>query len=102
MGFFLILNLFVPIILRLFFSKPAPFYVRLIGFLEDVFVVVEVFLLSFISLELAAIGGCLVHLVLTFDSFLFQKMQLRLTFVHFSHLRHLKSLYPSAKALGLG
>jgi hypothetical protein len=95
--FFLTLNLSLPIYLRL--KKPSiPFYARGVGFLEDLFVSLELFLLTGISIPLAAIMGLFIHLVLLLDDRLFQTMHLRLKF---SHLRHAMSYYSSVKELGL-
>jgi arylsulfatase A-like enzyme len=98
--YFFLLNLSLPVCLRIFCSKSVPFYARWIGFIEDLFVVLELFLLMSLSVPLAAILGCLIHFFLIVDSFLFYKMRLRINLSYFSHLHHVKSLYPSAKELG--
>ncbi len=97
---FLTLNLSVPLYLRLK-QKSLPFYARGVGFLEDLFIVLELFLLASLSLELAALVGFLIHIVLLLDSMLFNQMQLKLRFSYLMHLRDAGSLYCSAKELGL-
>jgi len=100
MLFFFILNLSVPLYLR--FRQPSiPFYARGIGFLEDLFIVLELFLLTAVSVPLVAVLGLFIHLTLLLDTLLFRQMHLRLRFSHLSHLQHARSLYPSAKELGL-
>jgi arylsulfatase A-like enzyme len=102
-AYFFILNLSVPICLRVFFSKPSTaVYARWVGFLEDLFVVLELSLCVSISAAFAAFLGCFIHLFLIVDCFLFHRMQLRINLSYFSHLHHVKSLYPSAKELGAG
>ena len=97
---FLTLNLSVPLYLRL--RQPSvPFYARGIGFLEDIFIVLELFLLTAVSAWLAALVGLLIHLVLMLDSALFKQMQLKLRFSYLVHLQHAGSFYSSAKELGL-
>lgn len=101
--YFFILNLSMPICLRFFFSKPSTaLYARWVGFLEDLFVVLELALCVSISAVFAAFLGCFIHLFLIVDCFLFRRMQLRINLSYFSHLHHVKSLYPSAKELGAG
>ncbi|MBS0647926.1 MAG: sulfatase-like hydrolase/transferase [Verrucomicrobia bacterium] len=99
--YFFILNLSVPVCLRVFFSRASTgVYARWVGFLEDLFVVFELSLLVSISAALTALLGCFIHLFLIVDYFLFHRMQLRINLSYLSHLHHVKSLYPSAKALG--
>jgi phosphoglycerol transferase MdoB-like AlkP superfamily enzyme len=98
--FFLTLNLSVPLYLRL--KQPSvPLYARAIGFIEDLFVALELFLLTVISVKAAAVLGFLIHLVLMLDSTLFKQMQLRLRFSYLIHLKHANTYYSSAKELGL-
>ena len=97
---FLALNLSVPLYLRLQ-KSPIPLYARGIGFLEDLFIVLELFLLATVSIPLAVSLGLLIHLGLIFDHALFTQMQLRLRFSYLSHLRYASSFYSSAKELGL-
>jgi arylsulfatase A-like enzyme len=97
---FLTLNLSVPLYLRLKKSS-VPIYARGVGFLEDLFIVLELLLLASISLELASLLGFLIHIVLLLDSMLFNQMQLKLRFSYLMHLRHAGSFYSSAKELGL-
>lgn len=97
---FLTLNLSVPLYLRLK-KSPVPFYARGVGFLEDLFIVLELFLLASVSLPLAALIGFLIHTVLLLDSMLYNQMQLKLRFSYLMHLRHAGSFYSSAKELGL-
>jgi phosphoglycerol transferase MdoB-like AlkP superfamily enzyme len=97
---FFTLNLSVPLYLRL--RQPTiPFYARGVGFLEDLFIVMELFLLAAVSIPLAALVGFLIHLVLLLDSALFNQMQLKLRFSYLIHLQHAGSFYSSAKELGL-
>ncbi len=97
---FFTLNLSVPLYLRLK-KSPVPLYARGVGFLEDLFITLELFLLAVVSLQLAAITGFLIHLVLLLDSALFNQMQLKLRFSYLIHLQHAGSFYSSAKELGL-
>jgi len=98
--YFFLLNLSLPVCLRIFCSKSVPFYARWIGFLEDLFIVLELFLMMSLSVHMAVFLGCFIHFFLIIDCFLFYKMQLRINLSYFSHLHHVKSLYPSAKELG--
>ncbi len=99
--FFLILNLSVPLYLRL--KKPSvPFYARWVGLLEDFFIVLELLWIAAISIPVAAVLGLCIHLVLLLDSILFRQMQLRWKFSYLVHLPHAGSFYSSAKELGLG
>ncbi len=71
------------------------------GFLQDVFIVFElVCFLPFFPLLTTALGLSF-HLYLIFDALLFEKMHLRMRIVHLRHLIHPKSLWDSAKELGL-
>ncbi len=97
---FLTLNLSIPLYLRL--RQPSiPLYAQAIGFLEDIFIGLELFLLTGVSVWLAALMGLLIHLVLMLDSALFKRMQLKLRFSYLVHLQHAGSFYSSAKELGL-
>jgi phosphoglycerol transferase MdoB-like AlkP superfamily enzyme len=97
---FFTFNLSVLLYLRL--RQPSiPFYARGVGFLEDLFIVLELFLLASVSIPLAALVGFLIHLVLLLDSALFNQMQLKLRFSYLIHLQHAGSFYSSAKELGL-
>jgi phosphoglycerol transferase MdoB-like AlkP superfamily enzyme len=98
--FFLTFNLSVPLYLR-FKQRSIPFYARGVGFLEDFFIILELFLVASISISLAVVTGLLLHLVLMLDSILYKQMQLRLRFSYLIHLRHAGSFYSSAKELGL-
>src|ERR1700733_11633471 len=91
---FFTLNLSVPLYLRLR-QQSTPLYARGIGFLEDIFIVLELFLLTAVSIPLAAVAGLLIHWVLVLDSALFKQMQLRLRFSYLIHLRHAGSFYSS-------
>lgn len=101
---FLLLNLSLPILIR-FISlqrrRSVPFYAQLAGAAQDLFIVLELSLVLPFSVAGAAVLGFLIHLVLLMDAFLFQKMQLRMRLIYFYHLRHIRSLIPSAKELGL-
>ena len=98
--FFFILNLSLPLYLRLK-QRSVSFYARGIGFLEDIFIVLELYLIAFVSVPLAALLGLFIHLVLFLDSVLFKQMQLRFQFSYLKHFRHAGSYFSSAKALGL-
>lgn len=85
--------LILPLILRFF--RPLPFYTQLIGFLGDLFVAFEIYLIFPKHVTIMA------QLFLLLDAFLYHKMHIRLRLRDCSHLRHAKTLYHSAQELGL-
>jgi arylsulfatase A-like enzyme len=96
---FLLLNLSVPLLIRFFFSKPS--ISGCIGFLQDLFIALELFLLLSFSAAITALFGFLCQVIWVLDFFLYRKMHLRMRLGYFYHLRHPRSLVHSAEELGL-
>lgn len=91
------LNWAISCALRIFFfRKSIRYYAQLIGFIEDLFIVLTIFFL----LPFAPIVCLIVQILILLDHFLYSKMHLRLSGNHRFYIRHLNTLFYSMKFLG--
>ena len=99
---FLILNCCLPFFLRIiFFDSSIPLQAQCIGFVEDFFVALELSLFMLLSVPLTALLGSFLQLYLLLDAMLYREMRLRMRLSDWKRLRDIRSLWDSARAMGL-